>query len=194
MFLACPRRARASTLGLARTTRAGATGGGGPNGEAITLEAPPIAEFQKVFRHVRAGQSLRRGVEGVGSRERANKLRWSLSEALRERDARFVLFGAHCLWIARDARHGRLLFRYRAVGFHKQRLTVRAGILGQTKSFTNFDTGAAMVLAANHVLRRFLTAGLNKPDNGAGPGATPLSNRSTPLITEQLSLAPPPRR
>ena len=146
-----------------------------------------------MFRHVRAGQSLRPGLKGVGSRERANKLRWSLSEALRERDARFVLFRAHCLWIARDARHGRLLFRYRAVGFHKQRLTVRAGILGQTKSFTNFDTGAAIVLAANHVLRRFLTAGLNKPDNGAGPGAT-LSNRSTPLITEQLSLAPPPRR
>ena len=128
-----PRRRQPPTRSRVYAWRARAPGLR-PNGEAITLEAPPIAEFQKVFRHVRAGQSLRRGVEGVGSRERANKLRWSLSEALRERDARFVLFGAHCLWIARDARHGRLLFRYRAVGFHKQRLTVRAGILGQTKS------------------------------------------------------------
>ena len=114
-------------LRLART-RAGAMGGGGPSGESITLEAPPIAEFQQVFRHVRAGQSLRRGVEGVGSRERVNKSRWSLCEALRERDTKFVVNGARCLWIARDTGHRRLLFRLRAVGFHKQRLTVRAGI------------------------------------------------------------------
>ena len=59
-----------------------------------------------------------------------------------------------------------MLFRLRAVGFHTQRLAVRAGILGHTKSF---GTGAAnvVVLATNHVLRRLLTAGLNKP--GAGP-------------------------
>ena len=140
-----------------------------------------------MFRHVRAGQSLRPGLKGVGSRERASKLRWSLSEALREKDAKFVVNEAQCLWIARDARQSRLLFRLRAVGFRKQRLTLRAGISGQTKSF---GTGAAnIVLATNHVLRRFLTAGLNKPDkNGAGPSAT-LSN-SHSHTTEQLSVAP----
>ena len=42
----------------------------GPHGEAITLEAPPLEEFQKVFRHLRTGQSLRHGVEGVGGRKR----------------------------------------------------------------------------------------------------------------------------
>ena len=114
---ASPRRARAFTLGA--HARRGHGGLGGPNGESITLEAPPIAEFQQVFRHVRAGQSLRPGLDGVGSRERANKLRWSLSEALREKDAKFVINEAHCLWIARDARQSRLLSRLRAVGFHK---------------------------------------------------------------------------
>ena len=82
----------------------------GPHGEAITLEAPPLEEFQKVFRHLRAGQSLRHGVDGVGGRKRANKLSWSLAEALRESDTKFVMDRAHCLWIARDARQGRLLF------------------------------------------------------------------------------------
>ena len=38
----------------------------GPHGEAITLEAGPLEEFQKVLRHLRAGQSLRHGVEGGG--------------------------------------------------------------------------------------------------------------------------------
>ena len=36
----------------------------GPHGEAITLEARPLEECQKVCRHLRAGQSLRHGVEG----------------------------------------------------------------------------------------------------------------------------------
>ena len=178
-----PRRARASTLGA--HARRGHGGLGGPNGESITLEAPPIAEFQQVFRHVRAGQSLRPGLEGVGSRERANKLRWSLSEALREKDAKFVINEAHCLWIARDSKQSRLLFRLRAISFQKRHLTVRAGTLGQTQSF---GTGAAsIVLATNHVLRRFLTAGLNKPEkNSAGPGASNAQQR------EKLSARPPP--
>ena len=55
-------------------TRAGGSGGGGLNGERITLKAPPIAEFQRVFRHVRTGQSLRPGVAGVGSRERETQV------------------------------------------------------------------------------------------------------------------------
>jgi len=138
-----------------------------------------------VFRHLRAGQSLRHGVDGVGGRKRASKLSLSLAEALRESDAKFVKDRARCLWIARDARQGRLLFRLRAIGFHNQHLTVRAGVLGQTKSF---GTGAAnIVLATNHVLRRLLTAGLNKPnDSGAGPSAA-LSNghfSPTPPTTE----------
>ena len=102
-----------------------------------------------MFRHLRAGQSLRHGVDGVGGRKRASKLSWSLAEALRESDAKFVIDRAHCLWIARDARQGRLLFRLRAIGFHNQHLTVRAGVLGQTNSF---GTGAANIVpAANHV-------------------------------------------
>ena len=60
-----------------------------------------------------------------GGRKRANKLSWSLAEALRESDAKFVIDRAHCLWIARDARQGRLLFRLRAIGFHNQHLAVR---------------------------------------------------------------------
>ena len=94
----------------------------------------------------------------MGSKERANKLRWSLREALRERDTTFVVHGAHCLWIglARDAKQRGLLFRFRAVGFHKRHLTVRAGISGHDKGAAN------IVLATNHVLGRFLTTGLNK--------------------------------
>ena len=42
----------------------------GPRGEAITLEAPPLEECQKVCRHLRAGQSLRHGVEGGRGRKR----------------------------------------------------------------------------------------------------------------------------
>ena len=100
----------------------------GPHGEANTQEALPLEEFQKVFRHLRAGQSLRHGVDGVGGRKPANKLSWSLAEALRESDAKFVVDRARCLWIARDARQGRLLFRLRTIGFHNQHLTVRAGV------------------------------------------------------------------
>ena len=100
----------------------------GPHGEAITLDAPPLEEFQKACRHLRAGQSLRHGVEGGGGRKRASKLSWSLAEALRESDTKFVMDRAHCLWIARDARQGRLLFRLRAIGFHNQHLAVRAGV------------------------------------------------------------------
>ena len=39
------------------------------HGEATTLEAPPLEELQKVLRHLRAGQSLRHGVDGVGGRK-----------------------------------------------------------------------------------------------------------------------------
>ena len=81
-----------------------------------------------MFRRLRADQSLRHGMDGVGGRKRANKLSWSLAEALRESDATLVIDRAHCLWIARDARHSRLLFRLRAIGFHNQHLAVRAGV------------------------------------------------------------------
>ena len=89
-----------------------------PHGEAITLEAPPLEEFLKVLRHLRAGQSLRHGVEGGGGRKRASKLSWSLAEALRESDAKFAMHRARCLRIARDA----------PIGFHSQHLTHRAGV------------------------------------------------------------------
>ena len=75
-------------------------------------------------------------------------------------------------------------------------MTVRAGILGQTKSF---GTGAtSIVLAMNHVLRRFLTAGLNKPEkNGAASGAT-LNKRKSFLSRarprHQLNCPTDPRR
>ena len=83
---------RARAPGLAASF---ATNRKGPHGEAITLEAPPLEEFQKAFRHLRAGQSLRHGVDGVGGRKRARKLSWSLAEALRESDTKIVIDRAH---------------------------------------------------------------------------------------------------
>ena len=141
----------------------------GPHGEAITLEAPPLEEFQKVFRDLRTGQSLCHGVEGGGGRKRANKLSWPLAEALRESDAKFAIHRSHCLWLACDA----------PIGFHNQHLTHRAGVLGQTESF---GTGAAnIVLATNHLLRRLVTAGLKKHnDSGAGPSAALINGRFPP--------------
>lgn len=136
---------------------------------ALTLEAPPAKEFAAVLRHVRGGQRLRRGLDGVGSRERARKLEWALSEAMRERDAHFLVRTAQCVWFARDARHGRLLFRFRAVGFKNRRLEVRAGVLGHTK---DFGTGAANIVRATHcVLTRFLTTGGGKPRCNVAQGA-----------------------
>ena len=56
-----------------------------------------LRSSREVFRHLRAGQSLRHGVEGGGGRKRAGKLSWSLAEALRERDTKFAMHRTHCL-------------------------------------------------------------------------------------------------
>ena len=60
---------RARAPGLAASF---ATHRKGPHGDAITLEAPPLEELPKVLRRLRAGQSLRHGVDGVGGRKRAS--------------------------------------------------------------------------------------------------------------------------
>jgi hypothetical protein len=108
------------------------------------LGAPPIEEFQTVWTQIAAGQRCRRGIAAIGSEKRVVKLSGCLYEALRETDARFLL-QSQVIWLARDARQGRLLIRFKAAHFVKGEIVIRQGVLGQAK---NGGTSAQDILEA----------------------------------------------
>lgn len=63
-----------------------------------------------------------------------------------------------------------MLFRFRAVGFHRGVVEVRSGVLGLTKAF---GTGAAnIVKATHHVVKRFLSGNLRRTAGGDDGPAT----------------------
>ena len=135
-------------------------------------EAPPIAEFQQVFRHVGASQSLGQGVEGVGNRERVIQTSCA---------GHFVSLGGRgtpSLSYMELTAFGLATTKLLSTPLtFTNLLTVRAGNVGHDATMTK---GAAnIVLVTNHVLiKRFLTAGLNKPESGADAQRRSLLNTS----------------
>lgn len=130
------------------------------------MDAPSIDEFQTVWANLEAGQRCRRGIAAIGSEKRVFKMSGCLYEALRESDSRF-LQQADVIWLARDARQGRLLVRFKAAHFAKGAIHVKHGILGQAK---NFGTSAQEILDAtkNIIIRACTETGLaTKTPRGA---------------------------
>ncbi|MCP4239061.1 MAG: hypothetical protein GY772_00695 [bacterium] len=120
------------------------------------------------------------GLQDVGKRERLVKIQWCISEALKQRTAKFLMERATAIALIRDERRGRLLIRYRAVAENGELVS---GTLGQSKEF---GTGALSITKATHaIVRRALTEAVEPPRGCKGvPLATDLERRVKSVLAK----------
>ena len=91
--------------------------------------APSLEDYAAAWEAFQGGRAASTGVPGVGQKDKVRRLFWSLAEAVKESQRQF-LKNAVTMSLARDARHGRILIRFRAAQLSG---ATRSGVLGQTK-------------------------------------------------------------
>ncbi len=107
----------------------------------LAVGAPSAEAFKKLWDETCTGRAPSSSIDGVGSRQKLQKMLWCLAEALRTEDRAF-LAEATCIGLFRDERDARLSVRFCACNAD---LEVRHAHMGLRR---HFGTGAIAITAA----------------------------------------------
>ena len=116
----------------------------------LKKKAPPKAAYMKVFDMIAKGSAAgREGIKGIGKGRKIRRMLWTVSEAKKRKDQRFLAKSASAT-LFRDARKSRLAIRIRAV---QKNLDIQSCVLGVEKDFGT--TAKHITMATNKILTRF---------------------------------------
>jgi len=129
------------------------------SGGAVEVEpreetAPLAADYVKLWDDISKGATSYQGLSGVGKRKKLYKMRWTLKEAMKNIERRF-LKTADCIAIARDESNGNLALRYKAT--RQKDLETRRGLMGVSRGHSMGSTG--ITNATKKLFKRCMTEG-----------------------------------
>jgi len=111
------------------------------------LGAPAKDDFRKLWDALRAGNSGRQGIQGIGAQHKLAKMAWCLFESMCDLDRKFFESRDLVIALHRDERHTKIKIRFSAVNAS---LKKRRGILGITTHIGGGHKGI------NHATRKII--------------------------------------